>query len=77
MSNKIRLRIHHRGKLVETPVKWYVNGEVTKMNQSWDVDYISYMELEDMIKSEGYVKYKMLMVLASQIQFFSWSQILE
>ncbi|CAL5194027.1 unnamed protein product [Lathyrus oleraceus] len=60
MSNKIRLRIHHRGKLVETPVKWYVNGEVTEMNWSWDVDYIFYMELEDMIKSDGYVNIKCL-----------------
>ncbi|KAI5407203.1 hypothetical protein KIW84_053451 [Lathyrus oleraceus] len=60
MSNKIRLRIHHKGKLVETPVKWYVNGEVTKINWSWDVDYMSYMDLEDMIKSEGYVNIKCL-----------------
>ena len=60
MTNKIKLRIHHRGKLVETPVKWYVNGEVTEMNWSWDVDYMSYMELEDMIKSEGYVNIKCL-----------------
>ncbi|CAL5204561.1 unnamed protein product [Lathyrus oleraceus] len=60
MSNKIRLRIHHRGKLVETPVKWYVNGEVTEMNWSWDVDYMSYMDVEDMIKSEGYVNIKCL-----------------
>ncbi|KAI5446918.1 hypothetical protein KIW84_014676 [Lathyrus oleraceus] len=60
MSNKIRLRIHHVGKLVETPVKWYVNGEVTEMNWSWDVGYMSYMELKDMIKSEGYVNIKCL-----------------
>ncbi|KAI5433592.1 hypothetical protein KIW84_020759 [Lathyrus oleraceus] len=59
-TNKIRLRIHHREKLVETPVKWYVNGEVTEMNWSWDVDYMPYMELEDMIKSEGYVNIKCL-----------------
>ncbi|CAL5200759.1 unnamed protein product [Lathyrus oleraceus] len=60
MTIKIRLRIHHRKKLVETPVKWYVNREVTEMNWSWDVDYMSYMELEDMIKSEGYVNIKCL-----------------
>ncbi|KAI5416349.1 hypothetical protein KIW84_041421 [Lathyrus oleraceus] len=60
MSNKIRLRIHHRGKLVETLVKWYVNGEVTEMNWSWDVGYMSYMDLEDMIKSECYVNIKCL-----------------
>ncbi|KAI5430081.1 hypothetical protein KIW84_034600 [Lathyrus oleraceus] len=60
MSNKIRLRIRHRGKLVETLVKWYVNREVTEMNSSWDVYYISYMELNDMIKSEGYVNIKCL-----------------
>ncbi|KAI5445868.1 hypothetical protein KIW84_013915 [Lathyrus oleraceus] len=59
-TNKIRLRIHHREKLVETHVKWYVNGEVTEMNWSWDVDYMAYMELEDMIKSESYVNIKYL-----------------
>lgn len=60
MSNKIRLRIHHRGKLVETLVKWYVNGEVTEIKWSWDVDYMCYMDVEDMIKSEGYVNIKFL-----------------
>ncbi|KAI5447205.1 hypothetical protein KIW84_014888 [Lathyrus oleraceus] len=30
------------------------------MNWSWDADYMSYMELEDMIKSEGYVNIKCL-----------------
>ncbi|KAI5395389.1 hypothetical protein KIW84_061825 [Lathyrus oleraceus] len=58
MTNKIRLRIHHRGKLFETPVN--VNEEVTEMNWSWDVDYMSYMELKDMIKSESYVNIKCL-----------------
>ncbi|KAI5404841.1 hypothetical protein KIW84_051852 [Lathyrus oleraceus] len=60
MTNKIRLRIHHMGKLVETPVKWYVNWEVTEMNWRWHVDYMSYMELKDMIKSEGYINIKCL-----------------
>lgn len=30
------------------------------MNWSWDVDYMAYMELEDMIKSESYVNIKCL-----------------
>lgn len=60
MSNRIRLRINHKGTLVETPIKWYVNGEVTEMNWSWDVDYMSYMELDDMIKSGDYVNIKCL-----------------
>ncbi|KAI5420325.1 hypothetical protein KIW84_044202 [Lathyrus oleraceus] len=59
-TNKIRLRIHHRGKLVETHVKWYVNEKVTEMNWSWDADYMSYMELKNMVKCEGYVNIKCL-----------------
>ncbi|CAL5192488.1 unnamed protein product [Lathyrus oleraceus] len=70
MSNKIRLRIHHKGKLVETPVKWYVNGKVTEMNWSWNADYMSYMELEDMIKSEGYVNIKCLWYWNPTYKFF-------
>ncbi|CAL5199734.1 unnamed protein product [Lathyrus oleraceus] len=48
------------GKLVKTIFKWYVNGEVTEMNWCWDVDYISYMKLEDVIKREGYINIKCL-----------------
>ncbi|KAI5440635.1 hypothetical protein KIW84_010204 [Lathyrus oleraceus] len=48
------------GKLVETHAKWYVNGEVTEMNYSWDVDYMSYMDLKAMMKSESYVNIKCL-----------------
>ncbi|XP_058784836.1 uncharacterized protein LOC131659698 [Vicia villosa] len=59
-TNKVRLRIHHRGQLVEEPVKWYVNGQVTEMKWGWDVDYISYMQIQGMIKSEGYANIKCL-----------------
>lgn len=38
------------GKLVDTFIKWYVDGYVLEMNQEWDVDYMYYMLLEDMIK---------------------------
>ncbi|KAI5430121.1 hypothetical protein KIW84_034626 [Lathyrus oleraceus] len=58
--NKVRLRIHHRGKLVSEPIKWYVGGEVTEMNLQWDMDFISYMDVERLIKSEGYVHIKYL-----------------
>lgn len=49
-SQKNRLRIHCMGKLVDTFIKWYVDGYVLEMNQEWDVDYMYYMLLEDMIK---------------------------
>lgn len=42
------------GKLVDTFIKWYVDGYVLEMNQEWDVDYMYYMLLEDMIKKQGY-----------------------
>lgn len=48
------------GKLVETPVKWYINGIVSEMNWNWDVDYMSYMQLEGMIRNEGYTNIKCL-----------------
>ena len=32
----------------------YVGEVVTEMNWDWDVDLMSYMDLESMIKSEGY-----------------------
>lgn len=52
-SKNIRLRIHHRGKLIDTFIKWYVDGYALEMNWEWDVDYMSYMLLKDMIKKEG------------------------
>lgn len=42
-TQSIKLRTHHRGELVENPIKWYINGEVSEMNWSWDVDYMPYM----------------------------------
>lgn len=49
----IWLRIHHRGTFVHTLVKWYLDGEVTEMTWGWDIDYMSYIELEKLIKSVG------------------------
>ncbi|XP_058784528.1 uncharacterized protein LOC131659338 [Vicia villosa] len=57
-TQTIRLRIHHRGQLVDKPAKWYVNGQVSEMNWEWDVDYISYMQLEGLIRNEGYMNIK-------------------
>ncbi|KAI5393580.1 hypothetical protein KIW84_060633 [Lathyrus oleraceus] len=42
--DKVRLRIHHSGKLVSEPVMWYVGGEVTGVNWGWDVDFMSYIQ---------------------------------
>lgn len=53
-SHKVNLRIHHRGKLVLEHVKWYINGYVSEMNWQWDGDYMLYMDLESLIKSDGY-----------------------
>ncbi|CAK8530931.1 unnamed protein product [Lathyrus sativus] len=57
-TNKVRLRIHHRGQLVEQPIKWCVTGVMTELKHSWDVDYMSYMNIQDIIKNEGYVNIK-------------------
>jgi hypothetical protein len=53
-TQRVRIRFHHRGELVNSPVKWYINGEVSEMNWKWDVDTMSYMQVEMMIKNEGY-----------------------
>lgn len=49
-----RIRIHHKGQLVHHPVKWYVGETVSEMDWDWDVDLMSYMHIESMIKNEGY-----------------------
>lgn len=54
------LRIHHRGRLTIEHVKWYVNGEVTEMGRKWDVDFMSYMDMEGLIKSHGHIDMKNL-----------------
>lgn len=46
--------IHHSGILVTSPVKWYVDGEVSDMDWKWDVNLTSYMQLHKMITNEDY-----------------------
>ncbi|CAI8610236.1 unnamed protein product [Vicia faba] len=46
------------GNLVESPVKWYVDGLVYELDLKCDTDYMSYMDLENMIKEEGYMNIK-------------------
>ncbi|KAI5428147.1 hypothetical protein KIW84_033232 [Lathyrus oleraceus] len=53
-NHKVKLRIHHKDRLVVEPVKWYVDGYVSEMNWKWDVELMSYMDLKSLIKSEGY-----------------------
>ncbi|KAI5393729.1 hypothetical protein KIW84_060734 [Lathyrus oleraceus] len=57
-NRSIRLRIHHRRKLVKTFVKWYTNEVVSEMIWNWNVDYMSYMQLEGIIRNEGYANIK-------------------
>ncbi|XP_058734718.1 uncharacterized protein LOC131650444 [Vicia villosa] len=57
-SNYVKIRLHHRGQLVESPCKWYVNGLVSELDWEWDTDYMSYMDLEASIKDEGYINIK-------------------
>ncbi|XP_058725528.1 uncharacterized protein LOC131596807 [Vicia villosa] len=59
-TQTVRLRIHHRGRLVQHPVKLYVGGVASEMNWDWDVDLMSYMEIEKMIKNEGYCNIRCL-----------------
>ena len=51
----MRLRLHHRGRFVNEPVHLYVGGEVTEMNWKFDVDFMSYMDLEALVKGQGYI----------------------
>ena len=44
--------------MVESPVKWYVNGLVSELDWKWDTNYMSYMDLENLIKEEGYMNIK-------------------
>ncbi|XP_058725642.1 uncharacterized protein LOC131596928 [Vicia villosa] len=53
-SQCIKLRIHHMRKLVEHPIKWYVDGLVYEMDWFWDTDYMSYMQFEKLVIKEGY-----------------------
>ncbi|CAK8541677.1 unnamed protein product [Lathyrus sativus] len=53
-TQKIRFRVHHRGYFVDTPAKLYVVGLILEMNWKWNVDYLSYFELLELIKKDGY-----------------------
>ncbi|XP_058752673.1 uncharacterized protein LOC131625861 [Vicia villosa] len=54
----VRLRIHHKGDLITHPITLYVGETLTEMDWDWDVDYLSYMEVEKMIKDVGYTNVK-------------------
>ncbi|XP_058773528.1 uncharacterized protein LOC131647680 isoform X2 [Vicia villosa] len=54
-TTKVRLRLHHRGRFVNEPVKLYVGGEVSEMTWKLDVDYLSYMDIEGLVRDHGYV----------------------
>ena len=56
----VRLRVHHRGRLVYHPEKSYVGGTTSEMNWDWDVDLMSYMDIEGLIKGEGYCNIRCL-----------------
>lgn len=55
-------------KLVEKPIKWYVKVEVSELNWKWNVDYMSYMELESLIKREGYENWRVLISSPSRFR---------
>ncbi|XP_058755282.1 uncharacterized protein LOC131628458 [Vicia villosa] len=44
-------------KFCFSPVKWYLDRDVTELNWAWD-DYISYIELEKLIHEVGYTSLK-------------------
>ncbi|GAU18410.1 hypothetical protein TSUD_202990 [Trifolium subterraneum] len=53
-----KFRIHHGGNFVNSPVKKYVNGQVHEMENKLDVDWFSVLDLENIVKSLGYVDLK-------------------
>ncbi|XP_058747097.1 uncharacterized protein LOC131620093 [Vicia villosa] len=60
LTQTMRLRIHHKGDLITHPITLYVGETLTEMDWDWDVDYLSYMEVEKMIKDVGYTSIKCL-----------------
>ncbi|XP_058775583.1 uncharacterized protein LOC131649849 [Vicia villosa] len=69
IEQKIRLRIHHCGTLVHSPVKWYLDGDVTELNWAWDVYYISYIELKKLIHELGYTGLKCIWYVNPRFSF--------
>ncbi|XP_058784134.1 uncharacterized protein LOC131658902 [Vicia villosa] len=59
-SQFMRLRIHHWGRFVDNPVKLYVGELITEMDWDWDVEYLSYMQIEELINAHGYFNIKCL-----------------
>ncbi|XP_058722129.1 spore wall protein 2-like [Vicia villosa] len=50
-------------------VKWCLDGDVTKLNWEWDVDYISYIELEKLIHEVGHTSLKCIWYVNPRFSF--------
>ena len=68
-TENYKLRIHHRGTLVHTFVKWYLDGDVTELSWAWDVDYMSYIKLEKLIHLVGYTSMKCIWYVNPRYSF--------
>ncbi|WJX34001.1 hypothetical protein P8452_22155 [Trifolium repens] len=57
-TQEIRLRIYHGGLFIDSPCKMYVKGQMDEMN--WGVDFTSYKDVVELVKSLGYRDFKCL-----------------
>ncbi|KAI5412884.1 hypothetical protein KIW84_057491 [Lathyrus oleraceus] len=58
-ANAVTLTINHRGgTLLHYPCKFYLNGKLEDMNWKWDIDFMSYMDIKEVIKKLGYIRIK-------------------
>ncbi|WJX76741.1 hypothetical protein P8452_60124 [Trifolium repens] len=57
-TQEIRLRIYHGGLFIDSPCKMYVKGQMDEMN--WGVDFTSYKDVVELVKSLGYRDFKSL-----------------
>lgn len=51
--NAVRLRINHEGTLLHYSCKLGIDGKVEEMNWEWDMDFMSYMDIGEVIKKLG------------------------
>ncbi|KAK2416396.1 hypothetical protein QL285_038793 [Trifolium repens] len=65
----IRIKFHHKGQLVTKPVHWYINGVIDERDLNWNVDMLSYMEIDGLVKSLGYSSFKCLWYCDPRLSF--------
>ncbi|WJX76245.1 hypothetical protein P8452_59685 [Trifolium repens] len=65
----VRIKFHHKGQLVTKSVHCYINGVVDERDWNWNVDMLSYMEIDGLVKSLGYASVKCLWYCDPRLSF--------